>query len=124
MIERVARAIHEAMDESLPPRLRQPWDELSVPAQGCMFIRARAAILAMREPTEAMVEAAGLEPPSVAEIVWRDMLDAALKTPGEPCEKCAGRGYYHVPVADIPHGPWRPEKVTCPDCKGTGRKPA
>ena len=69
MVERVARAIcrHEGDEEDWP----------------CWFGEARAAIEAMREPTEAMVDAFvwyghGKTIGDVARIGWQSMIDAAL----------------------------------------------
>jgi hypothetical protein len=75
MIERVARAI--AADNENWPYDRRPWSE-----QRYLLERARAAIEAMREPTEAMKAAAkpfrkgvGEEPGGL----WHAMIDAALQ---------------------------------------------
>lgn len=45
--------------------------------------KARAAIEAMREPANAMVDAAAWHAPSMgqAELVWEAMIDAALASP-------------------------------------------
>jgi hypothetical protein len=70
MIERVAKAIEESI-----------WE----PGQDSV-IAARAAIEAMREPTEAMLEAASIEAqkPAGWHMVYRNihraMIDAALKS--------------------------------------------
>jgi len=66
MIERVAKAIYEAMDLS---------DGLDGTAAKTY---ARAAIEAMREPTEAMLNASYLTSWDADE-VWKDMIDAALQ---------------------------------------------
>jgi len=79
MVERVARAIYEADDvwsEAFP------WPNMGSPNQSADEYRriARAAIEAMREPTEAMVGAGWAE--ALAENangVWSDMIDEALK---------------------------------------------
>ncbi len=93
MVERVARAIYEAdpMMISITGE-RLTWDtlEFGVPNGGhrarC-YRYARAVIAAMREPTEAMVDAGnanGLnywrcDPPTAdAEASWRAMIDEAL----------------------------------------------
>jgi hypothetical protein len=47
--------------------------------EGChCYGDAEVAIAAMREPTEAMVESC---PDEDAGLIWRDMIDAALKPP-------------------------------------------
>lgn len=79
MVERVARAIYaHRMERFWPPRGRTlTYDELSPEMRQKEVASARAAIAAMREPTEAMYAAAACyEWP--AEIM-RAMVDAALK---------------------------------------------
>jgi hypothetical protein len=80
MIERVARAIYEdAWGIEWPP---EPAGEADEYRRG-----ARAAIEAMREPTEAMLSAAGTRRPRGDEVMgpdhpwalWDAMIDAALK---------------------------------------------
>lgn len=88
MVERVARAISENNfhnDETIWSRL---WDELPAENRSTYIRIARAAIDAMREPTEAMEDAADSEAeryfgnsheclsPAHA---YRVMIDAALK---------------------------------------------
>jgi hypothetical protein len=79
MVERVARALHEA---------HKPWCDYTYDFEHPMASRevyealARAAIAAMREPTEGMIEARSV--PGVLErsdirLVWMAMVDAALK---------------------------------------------
>jgi hypothetical protein len=63
MIERAARAIADAQDVS------EPFDNYEE--------MARAAIAAMREPTEAMLEASPVSGP--VSIIWQNMIDAALE---------------------------------------------
>lgn len=108
MIERVARKIYGQLGGGriLPPAI--PWEELSMYAREEFFLAARAAIQAMREPTDAM-GAAGLRvqretqhlfttgelteeergrvqisdklrgnPSHWTKPVWRSMIDAAL----------------------------------------------
>jgi hypothetical protein len=75
-VEKVARAISETRDLC--------WDQYSPELKATYKAMARAAIAAMREPSEAMVEAAGCAP--VKSYAWQDgvkasweaMLDAAL----------------------------------------------
>jgi hypothetical protein len=84
--ERVARAIHAAYtdleNEDVPDAaVGDPW-----PEGGCVdcIILARAAIEAMREPTEAMIEAAGLgvtvapDDRGTVRDMWQAMVNAAL----------------------------------------------
>lgn len=67
MVERVARAIAEARFG------------IGCPVDGDDRIAARAAIEAMREPTDAMVDAAyGRERTGTERGNWRAMIDAAL----------------------------------------------
>lgn len=68
MIERVAKAIGKTVYETDRGGLTG-WDANAV---------ARAAIEAMREPTEAMLEAAS---GSIARWAWPAMIDAALVEP-------------------------------------------
>jgi hypothetical protein len=78
MIKRVAKAIEDYHDKDA----WSPYERIGhVVALEC----ARAAIAAMREPTEAMCDAAneavfqGGQPPSQPDIVWPAMIDASLK---------------------------------------------
>jgi hypothetical protein len=73
LVKRVARAIAKAANP-------MPWDMLDEDAVRSYHLQARAAIAAMREPTEAMIEAV----PDVmtASEAWQAMIDAAL-SPGE-----------------------------------------
>jgi hypothetical protein len=64
MIERVARALY-AMEYSGDSTTAEFWERM-----------ARAAIEAMREPTQAMLDAG--EPQVLTETVWRSMIDAVL----------------------------------------------
>lgn len=70
MIERVARAIAAA-------GTIVDWDEMSVACQEQFTKEARAAIAAMREPSETMVDAGYQASPPV-EYIWQAMIDAAL----------------------------------------------
>jgi len=66
MVERVARALHGDVD---------PW-----PRYGCEVCinRARAAIAAMREPTEEMMDAC-TKHGVIPIFMWQAMIDAALE---------------------------------------------
>lgn len=80
VIERVARAIAETGNGG-------DWDSRSFYQEEHKEFhrkRARAAIEAMREPTEAMIDAVDLpglagDPEIVIAKAWRAMIDAALK---------------------------------------------
>jgi hypothetical protein len=77
MVERVARAIAAA-------GTIVDWDEMSVACQEQFTKEARAAIEAMREPTEAMVDAAWASWEDVEGSkgfvgAWQAMIDEALK---------------------------------------------
>lgn len=91
MVERVAKAI--AADES------RTWSEMDGVEVAMYFSFARAAIAAMREPTEAMANAPDVyragavgghfdvcTPTDYAKI-WQAMIDAAIETP--PTDKHA-----------------------------------
>ena len=58
MIERVARAIQQSFKDRIAEPLRMPFEETGVlePSMVVMREYARAAIEAMREPTEAMLK--------------------------------------------------------------------
>lgn len=72
MVERVARAIARAEPLCLP------WDEISEIQKTLFRTAARAAIEAMREPTEAMVDATFVFANEPAAAVYNAMIDAAL----------------------------------------------
>ena len=85
LIERVAIAIAHAMEADMPKFTQLPWDRMSVPAKAAHCRRARAAIEAMRDPTEEM-DMAGVNADSFRSLgllkarrIWGDMIDAALK---------------------------------------------
>lgn len=68
MVDRVARAISKCVSDS-----DRYWPSY--------VLAARAAIEAMREPTEAMKEAGGFE--VGAWVAWTPMIDEALQRPGK-----------------------------------------
>lgn len=72
MIERVARAIAGKLDDNTP------WKECGQGFRETCILLARAAIEALREPTEAMLEE-GPGEPYMEKHVWALMIDAALK---------------------------------------------
>lgn len=85
MIERVARAMREFIETPLPNNTIPPtMIDLTVVSAGsleCVWeMLAKAAIAAMREPTEEMVyEAQAQRGHQDAESCWSAMIDAALK---------------------------------------------
>ncbi len=73
MVERVAGALFEAARGI-------KWEYADDANRGGFLTEAQAAIAAMREPTEAMAEAAESWPESYGpRETWRLMIDAALK---------------------------------------------
>lgn len=80
MIERVAKHIYDGRNG----RGCKPWGHLPRAHQEPYLVDARAAIEAMREPTEAMEEAAldvrPLMMPDTPRELWEAMIDAALNT--------------------------------------------
>lgn len=66
MIDRVARTILESVSPA-------PWDMHGPEEQEAYMEAARAAIAAMREPTEDMIHS------EYAGGIWRSMIDAALE---------------------------------------------
>lgn len=78
----VAKAIHASVDSDWSEQLRTPWEDLTRAGQDAYGRQARAAIAAMREPTEAMLAAAD----EVSEGEWQAMIDAALLSVEEQTE--------------------------------------
>lgn len=70
MVERVAKAIHSR-------RGHIPWPDKNS-CESCM-LDAKAAITAMREPTEEMIYRNGINDSGKAADLWKLMIDAALK---------------------------------------------
>ena len=88
MIERVAKAIWERrrqLAKSESDIDLEEWGDGSIPRSNHVFAEARAAIEAMREPTEAMLDAAyegsDFQAASKSDILsgWRSMVGEALK---------------------------------------------
>jgi len=88
MIERVAEAIYLAHIKNYAGLAKQPegkWEQLADWQKDYGRAQARAAIEAMREPTDAMIEAgwqdgmAGFGEGEECEPVWHAMIDEALK---------------------------------------------
>ena len=80
MIERVAAAI---MDSAVSPQIRARWDDQPEEVRTHWRLAARAAIAAMREPSEAMIKegayGSGEDSAGVACGAWKAMIDEALK---------------------------------------------
>lgn len=86
MIERVARALHDAwLSEAATIQDMHangpfpPWEEKSAETKARFYISARAAIEAMREPTEEMKDAGWFFAGSESGECFSAMIDAALK---------------------------------------------
>jgi len=77
MVERVAKAAHDKLFTDCINRSDWPTTNCSINANGFRDA-ARAAIAAMREPTEEMARCGGIGRED-AQGVWRRMIDAALK---------------------------------------------
>lgn len=76
MIERVARALYE---DRFGPSVA-PWSQLKDAHKAPYISDARAAIAAMREPTERMAQAGDdLHDFASARLFWSHMIDAALE---------------------------------------------
>ena len=79
MVERVARALDpDAFAERLPGHEKGKCPSCDYRTELAMS-QARKAIEAMREPTEAMVDAVGSDYGAALEHQWQAMIDAALK---------------------------------------------
>ena len=90
MVERVARVLLDADGISFPSGRKREWNEIPDGQRAAYSAIARAAIAAMREPTEGMKFAGRTEKPFlapqenwtpgqiVADAVYRAMIDAAL----------------------------------------------
>lgn len=91
MIERLARVIHKASFEA-GRQIAPPWPEDRFEQTRYLFV-ARAAIKAMREPSDAMFAAAekhssfrGIDAGAARMelgAIWREMIDAALSQSGD-----------------------------------------
>lgn len=95
MVEKVARAIVGAMYHPQPDMSGDIWKAVSPRHRRDATDAARAAIEAMREPTEAMKDAGsyfdhdgdgGISAYEAAD-VWSGMIDAALNTPANHSEQ-------------------------------------
>ena len=88
MTEKVAKALFADYQKSaLGPDLTQTWSTLPNHAKDHAYSQARAAIAAMREPTEKMLDAGDISIDAcrsdpcgkAARHCWGDMIDAALE---------------------------------------------
>jgi hypothetical protein len=92
MIDRVAKALFADYQKSaLGPDLTQTWSTLPNYSKDHAYSQARAAIAAMREPTEEMYHGVCAlnkrwQDSNSAEI-WQAMIDAALECSTKPDEK-------------------------------------
>ena len=75
MVERVARAMHEAVYE----QSIHDWQNSNDYIRGYLRKQARAAIAAMREPTETMINRKDADGRAMATDIWQSMIDEALK---------------------------------------------
>jgi hypothetical protein len=75
MVDRVAKALWESSDDT---EMGAPWENLTGHWRKTYEDMARVAIAAMREPTQAMLDAGPVEPYMDA-YVWAKMIDAALR---------------------------------------------
>jgi len=75
MVERVARTIYESHN------FVESWDSLKDVWRPAWLEQAHAAIAAMRDPTEEMLEAPddGDTNPRMRRYIWRAMIDEALR---------------------------------------------
>lgn len=79
LIEQVAQAMWTAREQTMPTRTRMNWSDGTDIARHVMLQQARAAIRAMREPTEKMVEAGEWPAEDDGALAcWQAMIDAAL----------------------------------------------
>lgn len=76
MIERVARAIRHSRNPTIFPK----WDDLDIKIKLMYYKEAKAAIEAMREPTEEMIEL--FNDHDWIDRYWEPAIDAALKDDG------------------------------------------
>lgn len=83
-VEEVARAIYETEPYQISMQSEMPWADVHESQKEGFRVKARAAIAAMREPSEAMLFAYGTtsmgpDDDALAKSVWHPMIDAALK---------------------------------------------
>ena len=76
MVDRVAKALSDQMEADMPSFTVMSWDKCTDQAREVFRKRARAAIEAMREPTERMSDCiSSYDNPTI----WQAMIDEALK---------------------------------------------
>lgn len=79
-IERIARALKQAILDQMDLSATDTGEcRVYVGGELDTINLARAALLAIREPTEAMVSYAGAPGRDEADDIWRDMIDKALE---------------------------------------------
>jgi hypothetical protein len=79
MVERVARAIWETREGRFPPRVQQRFGEGEPWTHAATMAEARAAIAAMREPTDEQRNAYyRMRGTVMMDAEWNAMIDAAL----------------------------------------------
>lgn len=98
MVERVAKAVFDEANRQQPHPSDKEWAQASVQDKGAAHSFARAAIAAMREPTEAMAVAGAKTVEGHVWLTgesihrrWQAMIDAALAEgpmtePSEPAD--------------------------------------
>ena len=79
MIEKVARSIAYQLQENKYGKILTEWEEFADNHKIEMSCLAKAAIAAMREPTEEMIEALLKSYPDHVIECYQSMTDAALK---------------------------------------------
>ncbi len=83
-IDRVAAAIYEAQGIVFAGTDPGPFETWPDDDKECYRVLAVAAIRAMREPTEEMLEAAYYAAMAEkANDVWQEMIDSVIPTPGQ-----------------------------------------
>ena len=86
MVERVAKAIYEQQGAN-QGGYALTFEQINEVRRQCFFLEAIAAIKAMREPTEAMIDASNREWDGRMSYrssgAWQACIDAALPTPSE-----------------------------------------
>jgi hypothetical protein len=80
LVEKMAKAMCEEDCVTCPQRTDTEWDQ-----ESAFYLSfARAALKAMREPTEAMTKAIAVArkptpiPAALADLIWHTMIDAAI----------------------------------------------
>lgn len=86
LVETIARALHATTTTKKGVWPNRPWETLGLAGKRHWIIKACAAILAMREPTEAMLIAGNKRRDHISSLPGRRkaMIDAALAEDCEP----------------------------------------